>query len=96
MALGLPDEHSSHIKEKCLMSLGLKKLTIQDSLNKLIEFIDKHLLKDELEDAFEKCVPFEQFERSSESITNFMTGFDHKSGKIEKKCHEVTIIHLGF
>ena len=56
VALGLPDEHSSHIKDKVFDQLGVKVFTTQYGLKKLIEFMDKHLLKNEPEDAFEKFV----------------------------------------
>lgn len=52
----------------------------------LIEFLDKHLAKDDLADSLEKFEDFEDFKRSDgQSVNEYISIFDAKYRKIEKK-----------
>ena len=54
IALSLPDKSSSHIKEKVFEELGNDELSKKGGLSELIKFLDKHLLKESLEDSWAK------------------------------------------
>ena len=59
IALSLPDSHESKIKEKVFESIPLGDLKKENGLETLIKFLDKHLKKDDLEEAWQR---FEEFE----------------------------------
>ena len=57
----------------------------EDGLEILIQFLDKHLKKDELADSLEKFEEFEDFHRKEgQSIAEYIASFDTKYRKIEK------------
>ena len=84
IALSLPDEHESKIKDKVFNQISLEDLSKENGLETLVTFMDKHLLKDELEGAFDKFVAFEKYERESESVIEYLSEFDVRYRKIEK------------
>ena len=51
IALSLPDSHESKIKDKVFESIPLDDLKKENGLETLIQFLDKHLQKDDLEEA---------------------------------------------
>jgi hypothetical protein len=55
--LPLPENDESRIQEKVFNQLDLE----ETSVNTLIEFLDKHLAKDDLADSQEKIEDFEDF-----------------------------------
>ena len=74
------------IREKVFDQLSLTDLKDKDGLTKLLEFLDKHLAKDELTDSLEKFEDFDDFTRTEgQDIEKFITVFDAKYRKIEKK-----------
>ena len=57
-----------------------------DGLNVLLNFLDQHLVKDDLSDSLEKFEDFDDFFRSQrQSLTEYIAVFDSKYKKIEKK-----------
>ena len=74
VALTLPTDHESGIREKVFDELSLEDDLNKDTgFTKLITFLDKHLAKDDLSDCLEKFEDFEDFGRSSEqTITDYI------------------------
>jgi hypothetical protein len=65
IALSLPENDESRIrKKKAFDQLDLEDLKKETGLNILIEFLDKHLAKDDLANSLEKFEDFEDFKRS--------------------------------
>ena len=59
IALSLPENEEFHIKEKVFKQVSLDDLKKKNGLDILIQFLDKHLKKDDLTDSIEK---FEEFD----------------------------------
>lgn len=86
IALSLPENDESQIREKVFDQLNLEDLKKETGLKTLIEFLDKHLAKDDLADSLEKFEDFEDFKRSDgQSVNEYISIFDAKYRKIEKK-----------
>ena len=86
VALTLPENDETQIREKVFDQLRLDELKNYDGLNVLINFLDQHLAKDDLTDSLEKFEDFEDFKRlEAQSINEFVAMFDSKYRKIEKK-----------
>lgn len=86
IALSLPENDESRIREKVFDQVKLEDLKSETGLTILIEFLDKHLAKDDLADSLEKFEDFEDFRRSDgQSVNEYISIFDAKYRKIEKK-----------
>ena len=85
IALSLPDNHASKIKDKVFNQLQLDDLAKSDGVTKILALLDKHLGKDELSDQYDKFVAFETYHRSTESILAYISEFDDKYKKLEVK-----------
>ena len=86
VALLLPENHESGIAEKVFGELELKELKKQNGISTLLEFLDIHFKKDEMTDTLEKFEEFDNFERKEgQSIYEYVSMFDFKYRKIEKK-----------
>ena len=86
VAINLPDNDPSKIKERVFESMGLDKLKEKSGLKELKSFMDKHLQKDGLEDAWNKFKDFEDYQKSpNESITSFISSFDQKYERVKIK-----------
>ena len=59
VALSLPDDHESKIKDKVFSEISIEDLQKADGYDTLIKLMEKHLLNDALSDAFEKYNDFE-------------------------------------
>jgi hypothetical protein len=85
IALTLPENDESGIRERVFDELDLGDLKKEDGLEHLITFMDKHLGKDDLADSLEKFEDFEDFKRESgQNINDFISKFDQKYHKIMK------------
>ena len=85
IALSLPEEGANGIREKVFDELDLEVLNAENGLEKLIEFFDKTLGKDDLVDILEKFEEFEDYEREcDQSVNDFISKFDQKYNKILK------------
>ena len=84
VALSLPDNHGSKIKDKVLEELSIDVLSQADGLDKLITFMDSVLLKDQLSDAFDKYHDFEKYNRNNENISEYIEEFDLKYKRLAK------------
>ena len=86
IALTLPEDDDTKIREKVFDQLKLEDLEKDTGLDTLITFLDSHLGKDDLADSLEKFEDFEDFERAEgQSINEFIAMFDSKYRKVEKK-----------
>ena len=84
-ALSLPedDEFRINIQAKVFDELG-DELNKDTGMDKLVEFLDKCLGKNDLSDAFDKYHDFETNRRTTEWIPEFLAEFDSKYKKISK------------
>ena len=86
IALTLPENDESKIREKVFDQIKLDDLKKDTGFNTLLEFLDKHLAKDDLADSLEKFEEFEDLKRAeSQTINEHIAVFDSKYHKIEKK-----------
>ena len=84
IALSLPDDHESKIKDKVFEKMTIEQLSAATGYKNLITLMDSVLLKDKLADAFEKYNDFEKFSRTSESVSEFIEEFDLKYNRLSR------------
>ena len=97
IALSLPEDDKTHIRERVFDQIPLKDLKTDDGLIILLIFLDKHCGKDELVDSLEKYEDFESFEREDgQSILTFFSMFDLKYKRIERKNMKLAPEVLAF
>ena len=84
IALSLPEDHDSKIKDKVFEKMDMTTLSSATGFDELVTFMDSILLKDSLSDAFEKYNEFEKFSRTSESVSDFIEEFDLKYNKLSR------------
>ena len=97
IALSLPDDDESQIREKVFDQIAIDDLKSNDGLTVLINFLDEHLAKDDLTDSLEKIEDFDDFYRTDgQSVTEYIAIFDSKYKKIEKKKMILTPEILAF
>ena len=85
VALSLPDCDESKIREQVFESHGLEKLQTENGLQDLLHFMEKHLGLDDMEDAWNKFVSFDDYRRGDESMAQFIASFDMKYQKVKAK-----------
>lgn len=78
VALALPTKHSSNIREKVFDQYDeLQSLQTETGLTALLEFITKHLGKDNISDSWQKFETFDNLSRKPEQDFNsFISDFD--------------------
>ncbi|CAC5412223.1 unnamed protein product [Mytilus coruscus] len=97
IALSLPEDDESKIREKVFDQISLDDLKKDTGLTTLITFMDKHLAKDDLADSLAKFEDFEDFQRGpNQSIQDYVETFDAKYRKIEKKNMKLPSEILAF
>ena len=85
IALSLLENEAFHIKEKVFSQVSLDDLKKEEGLDILIQFLDKHLKKNDLTNSIEKFEEFDDYQRAEgQSITEFIDSFDSKYRRIEK------------
>ena len=85
IALSLPKNDKTQIREKVFDQLSIDDLKKEDGLDTLIAFLDKHLKKDDLADSLEKFGEYEDFHRKDGmNISEYIASFDSRYRKIEK------------
>ena len=85
IALSLPGDDKTHIREKVFEQISLDDLKKEDGLDTFITFLDSHLKQDDLADSLETFEEFEDFHRQSEmSITEYIAFLYSRYKKIEK------------
>ncbi len=86
IALSLPDNHETKIKEKVFESLGLDKLRLDTGLADLIEFFDTHLEQESLDDAWDRFEQFEDFTRlPGQNMSSYISEFDRRYERVKIK-----------
>lgn len=96
VALSLPeDSFKINVRAKVFEEIA-DDLNTDDGLDKLLVFLDKHLGKDDLADAFDKYYDFESYKRTHEAIPEFIAEFDSKYQKVKKKGTELPSEILAF
>ena len=97
VALSLPEEDDSGIRERVFDEVSLEDLKKDEGLNTLVAYMDKKLGKDDLADCLEKFEDFEDFKREpGHSMEEFVSKFDHKYNKIQKLKMTLPNAILGF
>ena len=97
IALSLPEDDSSGIREKVFDEMKLDDLKTDDGFEKLITFLDGKLGKDDLTDSLEKFEDFENYQREeNQSITDYIAKFDQKYNKMAKLDIKLPSSILGF
>ena len=85
VALNLPNGEKNGIKERVFDELELNVLKRENGMDILFQFLDKHLLEDELVNSLKRFEEFEIFERqNNENIREYVAKFDLKFRKLEK------------
>lgn len=85
IALTLPEDDSTGIREKVFDELTPDEMGGDKGLDKLIEFLDAKLAKDDLADSLEKFEDFEDFNRTKgQSVTDYISKFDQKYNRLVK------------
>ena len=86
IALSLPDNDSSKIREQVFEELSIDDLGKETGLKILLDFMDLKLGKEDLEDSLEKYEEFKNYKRSkNQKITEFIIEFEQKYNRIAKK-----------
>jgi hypothetical protein len=86
VALSLPENDCSNIREKVFDQLSLSVLKTTTGFDSLVTFLDSHLGKDDLADSLEKFEDFDDYIRENgDSIIEYIEKFDSKYMKIQKK-----------
>ena len=70
---GLPKNDESMIHEKVLREMSKAELEHENGLKNLIKFLDKHLGKDALEEAWSLFEDFEDYKRSDETVVQYIS-----------------------
>ena len=93
IALSLPDDDESQIREKVFDQIAIDDLKNNDGLTVLINFLDEHLAKDDLTDSLEKFVD-DLYRTDGQSVTEYIAIFDSKYKKIEKKIKGLIVLRV--
>ena len=97
IALSLPEEDKTKIRENVFKQINMDALKEDDGLDTLIAFLDSHLKKDDLADSLEKFEEFEDFEKKAGiSIAEYIASFDslyRKKRKLKMKLPMEIFLH---
>lgn len=97
VALSLPEEDETGIRERVFDEMKLADLKKDDGLQKLIAYMDKQLGKDDLADCLEKFEDFEDYKREqAQTMMDYISKFDHKYNKIMKLNMKLPSAVLAF
>ena len=85
VALTLPCEHTSGIRGRVFEELEVAELAKETGLDTLIDFMNKHLSKDNLTDTYEKFEKFEDFSRAGDmTIVQYISEFHQRYNRLLK------------
>ena len=96
VALSLPDGDDTRIREKVWENFGIAKMETDTGLKDLIDFMELHLGIDELEDAWNKYEEFDDYRRTGESMSQFISGFDMRYQRVKNKGLTIPPAILAF
>ena len=86
VALSLPEEDVSQIRDKVFNEIDLSVLKADDGLEKLIKYLDTQFAKDDLTETYERYIEFERCKReSNQKINDFILEYEKKHNALAKK-----------
>ena len=86
VALSLPEEDVSQIRDKVFAEIELSKLKLDDGLETLIKYLDTQFAKDDLTETYERYIDFERCKReSNQKINDFILEYEKKHNALAKK-----------
>ena len=90
IALSFPGKDGHKLCEKVFSELSIDDLKTENGFNKLLDFLDRKLQKDDISDSWEKFNYFNEYcKEPSQSFSDFISTFDKKKTKkkYENKCN---------
>lgn len=97
IALSFPEQDEHKLREKIFSELSIDDLKTDNGFNKLLDFLDRKLLKDDISDSWEKFNDFDEYcKEPSQSISDFISTFDQKYNKILRKQMKLPSEILAF
>ena len=92
VALSLPENDSSQIRDKVFCELKIEDLNANDGVDILIRFMDNVFKKDELTDMYEQYTNFDRYKRKNEdTMESYVIEFEklyHKTRKFNMELPE--------
>ena len=86
VALSLPEDHESNIKENIFSELETSELNSDTGMERLITFLDKRFLKDSFVEAYEKYKKWSGFVRKvDQKVEDFISDYESVCKEAENK-----------
>ena len=86
VALSLPENDPSGIRDKVFNELKLENLSQDDGIDTLIKYLDKLFKRDELSEVYERYTVFDRYEReSNQKVDDFILEFERRYNRISQK-----------
>ena len=86
VALSLPEDDVSQIRDKVFNEIELANLKLDDGLKKLLEYLDGQFAKDDLTETYERYIEFERCKRDkNQKINDFILEYEKKHNALKKK-----------
>ena len=86
VALSLPEDDVSQIRDKVFAEIEVSKLKLDDGLKTLITYLDSQFGKDDLTETYERYIEFERCKReSNQKINDFILEYEKKHNALAKK-----------
>ena len=97
VALSLPSESSSEIRDKVFEQLTITDLKAEDGFEILVAFLDRELQKGDISANYDKFNGFEEFRKfPDQSIHEYVTKFDQLCNRIAKRKMKLPSSILAF
>ena len=86
VALSLPEDDVSQIRDKVFAEIEIAKLKADDGLKTLTSYLDSQFAKDDLTETYERYVEFERCKRgANQKINDFILEYEKKHNALSKK-----------
>ena len=86
VALSLPEDDISNIRDKVFNEVSLESLEVDDGVDVLLKYLDKQFARDDLTVIYEKYTEFDRCKRKSgQNINDFVLEFEQKYNACAKK-----------
>ena len=86
VALSLPEDDVSQIRDKVFSEIELNDLKVDDGLTKLVKYLDTQFAKDDLTETYERYIAFERCKReSNQKINDLILEYEKKHNALAKK-----------
>ena len=97
LALSLPDNDISGVKDKLFNDLSLEELNCETGVTKFKEFMDSLFKKDDLSATYECYVQFEKYRRgNSQNVDEFLIEFDMLYNRADKRGVKLPAVVKAF